>query len=175
MQRSEVCRQRPLASSGEKRLDHRRTILGKNTRRNFNFVIEVLTGKNLKARARRASLGIVRSIDRACYSSLNHRPSAHAARFDGDVKSCAGESVIVYNARSLAKNNNFRVSRRVAIADGTVAGARDNFPVQYQHSSDRNFSRGPRRAGLLESFLHKADIGIHIAVRVTRKAEQKRG
>ena len=133
-----------LASFGEKRLDYRCAIISKNPGRNFNLVIEVRVGKNLKAGARRASLGIIRSIDHACYSRVDHRPSAHAARFDGDVKSCASEPVIVYNARDFAKNNNFRVGCGVAIADGTVAGARDNFSGQYQHSSDRNLCRSSR-------------------------------
>src|SRR5215472_24366 len=166
MRRSEVCLSPArLASFGKKRLNHRRTFCRKNTGRNFNLMIETGVGKNLEMSAYSSGLWIVRAVNQTWSPSLNHRPGAHAARFNGRVQSGAPKTVIGHSPGGLTKNDDFRVRRRVAIANGPIAGPRDDFSVQYQHCPDRNFSGGRRGTGLLESFLHEPDIGIptHIA------------
>src|SRR2546429_514153 len=65
--------------------------------------------------------------------------------------------VIAENPCGFAQNNDFGVRRRVAIPDGAVPRARDDFAFVHQHRSDRHFSGVSRRAGLVEGLLH---VGI---------------
>ena len=145
---------------GEKKMD--KAAGGENPGRNFDLMVEARVGKDLEAGACRAAFGIVRSINKAWYPRLNHRSRAHAAGFDSDVQGCARQPVIVHNSRGLPKNDDFRVGRRVAIANRTVAGARDDSVIKRQHGPDGHFLG--RRSGtrFLESFLHEADVEIHI-------------
>src|SRR5215469_1316447 len=124
-------------------------------------MIETWVGKNMEMSVYSAGLRIVRAVDQTWYPRLNDRPRAHAARFDGHIKSAACKPVILHSPCGLTKNDDFRVSRRVAIANGPVARARDGFSVQHQHRPNRNFSYSRCGTGLLESFLHEPDVGIH--------------
>jgi hypothetical protein len=161
MHRQTVCRQAALlASFGEKRLNHLRAFGGQDSGSNFNLMIQTRVRKDLEAGACRAAFGVVRSINKAWYACLNHRPGAHAARLDRYVQSCAREPVIVDKPRGLAKNDDFRVGRGVAIANRTVARAREDSAVKRQHSPDRNFPGSRRGTGFLKSFLHEAGVGI---------------
>ena len=50
---------------------------------------------------------------------------------------------------------------RVVVANGAIAGARDDFIVVDDKCADGNFSGGSGGAGLLEGELHEIEIGGH--------------
>ena len=69
--------------------------VGKNSRRNFDAVIEPRAFENGKAGTNRAAFGIVGPIDEPCDARLYESAGAHRARFDGDKQCCACEAIIV--------------------------------------------------------------------------------
>src|SRR3981189_1796847 len=70
-----------LSSSCEERLQNRRAFIGQDTCSNLHPVIEARVIEHRKARSHGAALGVVASVHQTRYASLNHAPSAHAARF----------------------------------------------------------------------------------------------
>src|SRR5215472_451849 len=108
-----------LTSIGEECLNHVRAFDRKNSGSNFDLMIEIGVRKNLETTADRAPFGIVGAVYETWNARLNHRARTHAARFDGDVESCARKPVIVHNPRGLAKHDHLRVSRGVTIANRT--------------------------------------------------------
>jgi hypothetical protein len=150
-----------LAAFGEEGLDHRGAIGGEDTGNDLDLMVEAGIGKDLETSTNRAALGVVGSVDQARDASLNDRAGAHAARLDGDVEGGAREAVIAETARGFAKDDDFGVGRGVIVANGAVAGAREDFAFMDEDSADRNFARSGRGAGLGQGFLHELRVGFH--------------
>jgi hypothetical protein len=148
-----------LASFGKKQLNHRGAFFNENAPGNFHLMIEARVGQNLEATARRAAFWIVRTINEPWDAGLNHRSCAHAARLHGNEESRPREPVILEDPCSFAKNNNFRVGRRVAIADCAVAGARNHPAPMHQQRANGNLASSGRGASFLKRSFHKVNVG----------------
>ena len=137
-------------------------------------MVEPGIGQDFEAGADGAPLGIVRAVDEARYTCLDHGASAHAAGLDGDVESCFGKAVVAKKASCLAKDYDFGVSGRVIVADGAVAGAREDFTVADEDRPDRDFPRFGGRTALLKGFLHELDVSFHVERENSMREERRR-
>ena len=117
-----------LSSSCEKRLQNRRAFIGQDTRGNLHLVIEARVIEHRKARSHSATLGIVASVHQTRHASLNHAPRAHDARFYRHVQCRPGQPIIAELARTFTQYHHLRVRGRIAIPNGSVAGACDDLP-----------------------------------------------
>ncbi len=124
----------------EERLQQGSTILGEHARRNLDAVIQLGGREQFEARTKRASFRIIGAVHQPWDARLHHRACAHAAGFQRNVKSSVGESIISEESRSLADGHNFRVRRRVVIANGAIAGAGEHFVLVSENSPNGNFA-----------------------------------
>src|SRR6266404_5298553 len=83
-----------LAASCEERLQHRRAFIAHDACGNLHPVVEARVIEHRRACSHSATLGIVASVHQTRYTSLNHPPRAHAARFYRDVQCRAGQPII---------------------------------------------------------------------------------
>ena len=118
-----------LAPGGEERLQNGGAFACQNAGRYFDVMVQPRVGQDLEAGSNGASFRIITTIDQARHSRLNDGPGAHAARFHGDIERGPREAIVAESAGGFPQNYNFGVRRGIAIADGAIAGACDNFAV----------------------------------------------
>ena len=123
-------------------------------------MIGAIVAEDFEAGMDRAALGLVRSVNQAGDASLKHGPGAHSAGFDGDVKSGAGQAVIADAKGRITQGENFRMRGGIAMSDGPISGARDDFFVEDQNGPNRNFAALSGLTGFDECFRHKDEIGF---------------
>jgi hypothetical protein len=152
---------RRLAAFSEERLDERGAFRSKQSRGNFNLMIQSRVGEDLETGANRTALRIVAAIHDPRDASLNNRPCTHAARLDRNVQGRRSQPVIAEFPRAFAQHHNFRVRGGVAIPDRAIARTRDYFAVSHQDCADRDLSSQRRRASLFKGQLHEFEIVIH--------------
>ena len=78
----------------------------------------------------RAALCFVCSVDKSRDAGLEHCTGAHGAGFYGDVQSCAQQAVIAGSKGAVAKGENFGVGGGIAMRDGAISGACDDFVIE---------------------------------------------
>src|SRR5215469_6994615 len=148
----------PLATFGKERLNHRRAFGSEHADSDFHLVVESGVGQDLKASAYRPALWIIRAVNQPRNARLNHCARAHTARLNGYVERRLRKPVVAKNPGGFAQNNDFGVRCWVAIPDGAVPRARDDFAFVDQHSSDRHFAGSSRSARLVEGVLHVCSV-----------------
>ncbi len=136
-------------------------VFGEEAAGDFHLVIQLGACEQLEAGAESAALGVVSSIDEARYTRLDNRTSAHGAGLERDVQNGSGEAVVAQKPRGFTKHDDFSVSRGVIIANGAIAGARQNRIVLHEHGPDGDFAGGGRSAGFVESKLQKVKVVGH--------------
>ena len=141
--------------------------------RDLDLVIEARVGEDFEAGADGAAFGVVGAIDQAGNASLNDRAGAHTARLDGHIERCISEAIVAEEAGGFAEDDDFRVGGGVAVANGAVAGAREEFAVMDEHGADGNFAAGGCSAGFGESFLHELEVRFHVWRRITRSNKRR--
>ena len=113
---------------------------GENACGDFDVVVEARIGKDFKAGADGAALGIVGAVDEARDAGLNDRAGTHAAGLDSDVERGAREALVAEEACGFPKDDDFSVGSWVVVANGAVAGTRENLSVVNQNGSDGHFA-----------------------------------
>jgi hypothetical protein len=137
-------------------------------------MVEVRVREDLEAGADGAALGVVSTVDEARDTGLDDGACAHGAGLDGDVEDGVGEAIITKAASGFAKNDDFSVGGRVAIANGAIAGASEDFAVVDDYCADRDFSGLGRGASFRESLLHDLDVGLHLPRENNMREDGKR-
>lgn len=91
-----VSRATPLASPArrEEGLQEGSAVLDEDAGHDLHSVIEVDVAENLEAGADCTALGVIRAVNQARNAGLDDRSGAHAAGFNGDIKSCAGHPIV---------------------------------------------------------------------------------
>jgi len=130
--------------------------------RDLDPVIEARVGEDFEAGADGAAFGVVGAVDQAGNASLNDCAGAHAARLDGDIERCISEAIVAKEAGGFAEDGDFRVGGGVAVANGAVAGASEEFAVADEDGTDGNFAGGGCGAGFGESLLHELNVSFHV-------------
>jgi len=74
---------------------------------------------------------------------MNHRPGAHDARFEGDIKRGFQQTIILQHHSALTQCHNFRVSCRIVSANRSVPAFTNHLVVVDQHCADRNLTFFP--------------------------------
>jgi hypothetical protein len=156
-----------LAARGEEGLDHVTAIRSENTGSYLHAMIQVRMGKNCETGLHRAATRFRSSVDQSRHARLNHRAGAHAAGLNGYVQRGIREAVVADYFCGFAQHNNFRMRRGIAIANGAIAGARQDSSFMHQHRADRHFAAGGRFARLRQCVLHKFDVSVHVLSRIT--------
>ena len=151
-----------LSARGEKRLEHGDGFTGENACGDFDLVVEAWIGKDFEAGADGAALGVIRSVDEAWDTGLNDRAGAHAAGLNGDVERRVREAIVAEEAGGFTKHDDFGVGGRIVVADGAIAGTRENLSVVNQDGSDGHFASEGRGAGFRECFLHEWEVSFHL-------------
>jgi len=103
-------------------------------------MVEARTGKDFEAGADGAALGVVGAVDEARDAGLNDRAGAHAAGLDGDVEPRVREAIIAEEAGGFTKDDDFSVRGWIVVADGSIAGTRENLSIVNQDGSDGHFA-----------------------------------
>jgi hypothetical protein len=147
------------APDGEELLENCGGIFRKNARSRRDAVIELGMMQHGKAGTHSAGLGVVRSVNESADACLNHGATAHSARLDGYVESCAEQPIISNDLRRGAQRDDFCVRGRVAIRDRAITRARDDATVPRQHRANGNFATLRSFAGFGQRCAHEFGVG----------------
>ncbi len=159
-----------LAAGGEEGLQDGGAVSSEKARNDFYLMIESGVCEDFETGTDGAALWIIGAVDEAWNAGLDYGPCAHAARFQGDIESCARHSVIAEEASGFADYDDFGVRGGVTVANCAVARAGQNFAVMDEHGADGYFARSGRGAGFLEGRLHECDVRFHL-----RREDNMRG
>lgn len=134
---------------------------GEEAGEDFDAVVEAWVGEDFEAGADGSAFGVVGAVNEARNASLNDGAGAHGARFESDVERCTGEAIVGENAGCFTKDDDFRVSGGIVVANGAIAGAGDDFILVSEDGADGNFAGFGGCASLVEGELHEVKIGRH--------------
>jgi len=116
-----------LAAGGEERLQERGRFFGEDSRNGFDAVIEEWMREDFETRTHSATARIVGAIDQFSDARLDHGACAHGARLKRNVHRGAREAVIGEGMRGFPEHDDFGVSGGIVVANGAIAGTRDDF------------------------------------------------
>ena len=150
-----------LAAFGKKRLDEGGAVGGENSSDDLDPMVHAQVRQNLETGADRAALGVIAAVNQARHTGLEDGSCAHAARLNRDVECGGGQAVVTKGAGGFAQDHDFGVGGGVAVANGAIAGARNNSRIVDQDRANGNFSCKGRGAGLVEGLLHEFEVGLH--------------
>ena len=136
-------------------------VFGEEAGSDFDLVIQLGAGEQLKAGTEGTAFGVVGGVDEVGNPRLNDRTGAHGAGLEGNVEDGVGEAVVAEEARGFTEDDQFGVGGGVIIADGAIAGAREDDIVVDEHGADGDLAGGGRGAGFVESKLHIVKIIRH--------------
>jgi hypothetical protein len=136
-------------------------VFGEDAGSYFDLVIQLGAGEELEAGTERAALGVVGGVDEARNARLNDSTGAHGAGFESHVQNGAGEAVVAEEARGFPKDDDFRVSGGIIVANGAIARAHENGIVVDEYGADGDFAGVGRGAGFVESKLHIVEVVRH--------------
>jgi len=107
-----------------------------------------------------AGFGVVGSVDQAIEATLDDRPGAHRARFEGGVQGATIESPGSSDPTRLGENEAFRVSRRIGEPFGQVVTRRDDCAGLNHQRPDGDFPLRRRVAGQIEADSHHGKVEV---------------
>ena len=113
---------------------------GENAAGDFDLMIEPGIGKDFKAGADGAALGVVGAVDETRDARLNDRAGTHAAGLDGDVERRVREAIVAEESCGFTKHDDFSVGGGVIVTDSAIAGTRENLSVVNQDGPDGHFA-----------------------------------
>ena len=125
------------------------------------MVIQARVREDFETRADGAATTVVGAVNEFCDTGLDHGAGTHRTGLERDVHRGAGKAIVGEKAGGFAEDNHFGVGGGVVVADGVIAGLRDDFVFADDESADRNLSGRSGGAGFVESELHKIEIGGH--------------
>ena len=144
----------------EETLEKFHGLLGKHARSDVNAMVGAFVAQDFKTGAYRAAFGLIGAVHQAGDAGLNHRAGAHGAGFDGDVESGAEQAVVAGFQGGVTQGQNFGVRGGIAMGDGAVSSACDNFVIDDEYCANGNFSAFGRLAGFLKGLGHEDVIGF---------------
>lgn len=158
-------RKRGLSSGFEELAEKGRGFVGEDAGRDGQAVIHTRMVEDGEAGANCAALGIVRTVDEAIDPGLEHCARAHRAGLDSDVESESRETMIPHSRCGCAQGDYFRVRGRVAVCDGTIAGAREDiFPPTMTQPTGTSPFCAARRASASASRMYSSSRATCSAV-----------
>ena len=126
-------------------------------------MVQLRTGQNLKTRAKRAALRVIRSINQSRNARLNDSSRAHRAGLQRHIKSRIGQSVIPKRAGGFTQYDHFSVSGWIAIPNRAVARFRDHCST---HTSTAPMGTSPAsaeaRASSIASCMYSRSVAIDV-------------
>lgn len=117
--------------------------------------------KHLETGAGSAPLRIIGSVHEARDPGLNHCASTHDAGLERHENCGTRETMITYHLSSGTQSNYFRVSGRIAIPDGTIAGPGNNRTFERNDRTDRYLPSFRGSARFFERVFHDFCISGH--------------
>lgn len=149
-------------------------LIGENAGSCLHLVIERGAGEKGETRADCAAFEVVGAVNKAGDAGLDDRSRTHATRLDGDVQTCVSKTIVFEKAGGLSDHDDFCVRARIAVANGAVAGAREDFAVMDEDSSDGHFAGFGGGAGFLERKLHEDKVLAHVRSHVERENSMRK-
>jgi hypothetical protein len=144
-----------LAARGKKGLQQRSRILGEKSWGDVDTVVEFARCQDFKAGAESSAFRIVGGIDKPRNACLNDGAGTHCARFERDVEGRVGKAIVAEQAGALADHDDLGVGRRIVIADGAVATARDEHFIVHQERANGSFASFRGSVRLVQRDAHK--------------------
>jgi len=126
-------------------------------------VVEFGTGEQFEAGAESSAFWVVGCVDQAGDAGLDDGAGAHGAGFERYVKSSFRETVVAKFFRGFTKHHDFCVRGRVAIANGAIAAASENFLAIDKHGADGDFAGLGTGSSFFQCDLHEFRI-VHRGV-----------
>jgi hypothetical protein len=146
------------AASAEEILEQGDGFFGAHARCDLHAMVRAIVTEDFEAGANRAAFGLICAVDETGYARLDHGPGTHRAGFDCDVERGAEQAVIADAEGRVTKRENFCVSGGIAMRDGAVSSACDDFFVEDQDRTDRHFATLSGFARFREGFGHEYEI-----------------
>ena len=150
-----------LASGGKEILKKGGGFLGEKPGGYLGAMIQFGRSQKFEAGVERAAFWIIGAVNDATNTRLNDGAGTHGARLEGDVKSGVREAVVAEKMRAFANHHNFGVGGGVVVADGAVAGAREDGGIVNKDRANGNLSRVRGSLCFSESELHEMQIVRH--------------
>ncbi len=132
-----------------------------NSRDDLNAMIELGMRQDFEAGTNRAAARVIGAVHQLWHTRLNHGTGTHRTRFESHVESRARKAIVVEDVCRFADDDDFGVGRGVVIANGAVAGERNDFVFIHEQGADRNLTGHGGCAGFFESKLHVLEISGH--------------
>ncbi len=105
-----------------------------NAGNDFDSVIQRTVVANPKMCANRTKAFVRRSVNKSFDARLNESAGAHRARLNRRKQSCADQTIISNRPCSIAKSNNFGVSRGIAKRSSAITGCRQKLAFARNHN-----------------------------------------
>jgi hypothetical protein len=153
-----LVRGRAGAASGEKNLKQGDGFFGAHARCDLHAMVRAIVAQNFEAGANRAAFGLFCAVDETGYARLDHCPGTHRAGLDCDVERGAEQAIITDTEGCVTQRENFGVGGGIAMCDGAVPGACDDFFVENEHGADGDFAAFGSFASFGERFGHEYQI-----------------
>jgi len=144
-----------LPTGGEKGLEQGSGLFGQDAGSDFDLVVEFGAGEDFKTGTEGAAFWIVGCIDETRDAGLDDCAGAHGTRLEGYVQGCFRQAIICELLCCFAQDHDFGMSSRVAVADGAIAAARQDFAAINQHGADGDFAGFGGGARFFECQLHE--------------------
>jgi hypothetical protein len=136
-------------------------VFGEQAGSYFYLVVQFGRTEQLEAGAEGPALEIVRCVDETRNASLDNRASTHGTGLKSDKESCARKAVVAEDTGTFPDYDDFGMSGGIVVANGAVAGARENLTAVNEYGPDGDFASVSRRACLGKSELHELQIVRH--------------
>jgi quercetin dioxygenase-like cupin family protein len=136
-------------------------VFGEDAGSHFDLVIQLGAGEQLEAGTEGAAFEVIGGIDEAGNPRLNDRTGAHGAGLEGNVEDAAGEAVVAEEAGGFPNDDDFGVGGGVIIANGAIAGTREDDIVVDEHGANGDLTGVRRGAGFVKSKLQIVEIVRH--------------
>ena len=143
-----------LTTALKKRLQQLRAASCQNPAANFYPMVQLRMIQYLHHRLHRARLGVIRAIYQAFNAGMHQRSCAHGARLNCSKHLTVAEAMIPHRRAGLAQGHDFRMGRRIAVADVAVPSAPNYASGAHDHRPNRNLSSVLRSLRGAERFFH---------------------
>jgi hypothetical protein len=141
-------------SLAEKRLQQLRAPTGQNSRLYFDVMILSRVVQNLHYRPVGPGFRVLRPVNYAADSGVNHSPRTHRARLNCNKQGTAAQAVVAEGGPSLAEGKDLSVSSGVVASDAEIVATRNDLILMDDYSADGNFSSFARALSRTESLFH---------------------
>ena len=143
-----------LAAGGEEIAEEGGAFGAEDAFDDFDAVIEQVAIGDLELAAYAAEAEVAGAEDEAAQAGVHDGAGAHDTGFERAIEIGALEAVIAKAAGGSAQGEDFGVGGGIAVRDGRVGAAADDFAVEDDDGADRHFVAGTTRGSQSQGFTH---------------------